>query len=433
MWGLWERIWRGVDEARARHPRLGSLVLLIVRTGRSAGRTRLIGLSAESAFFALLSLPALLLGLVGTLGHLRAVLGAQTVLEIREWILDLATKAVTAEVVSTVVVPLIDDFLRGAQANVLSLTFLVSLWWGSRAMNVFIEAITIAYGLEGLRGYFRQRVLAFVAYLGGLLFALVVLPVLVAGPDLVQELLPVTVGRLNVAYWPVVGGVSVTAVAMLYALVVPVRMPLRRHLPGAVLATLILMLGSALLRVYLGRSFGEVTIYGSLAAPIAILAWFWVVAMAVLAGSLLNAEIDSMWPTSRTAAARAEIAARRHARATRLVERREQAVRRVAERGSEDADEEGDERREEDAEGNGDDEARGCPESGADATVGARPEQAESTAPEAASPEDVVNTVEDTASEEAPGDQESRSPGEDGANESSGTPSEGETGSRDPA
>ncbi|MBB6171351.1 membrane protein [Nocardiopsis mwathae] len=430
---MWERIWRAVDEALSRHPRLSDLVLLIARTGRSATRTRLVGLSAESAFFALLSLPALLLGLVGTLGHLGAVLGTRTVLDIRAWILDLAAKALTGEVVDTVVVPLIDDFLRGAQANVLSLTFLVSLWWGSRAMRVYIEAITIAYGLEGLRGYVRQRALAFVAYLGGLLFALIVLPVLVAGPNLVQDLLPVTAGRLNVAYWPVVGGVSAAAVALLYVLAVPVRTPLWRHLPGAVVATLGLMLGSALLRVYLDRSFGEVTIYGSLAAPIAILAWLWVVSMAVLAGSLLNAEIDSMWPTSRTAEARAEIAARRYARATRLVERHEEALRRVGEAGG--APDGGEER--ERAAGAGGREAPEDTGSQAEQPGRARPE---ADAPDGAPPPSGAGSAAtggERAPEEGPGEPEGPASGPDGTadgtNESRGTSSPGEREPRDPA
>ncbi|NYE46806.1 membrane protein [Spinactinospora alkalitolerans] len=328
-----ERARRAVEEWRSRHPRAGAAVTLAVRTTKSAVRVRIIGLAAESAFFALLSLPALLLGLIGTLGHLRSVLGQGTVLEIRAWILDLATTALTAQTVDRVVAPLVDDFLRGAQGGILSLTFLVSLWSGSRAMNVFIESITIAYGLSEVRGYFRQRALAFIGYLGGLLFALVVLPVLVAGPNLVRDLLPMAGDYLHLAYWPVVGLLSLTCLLALYTLSVPVRTPLWRHLPGSVVAMVVLLLGSVLLRVYLDASFGQVTIYGSLAAPIAILAWFYVMALAVLIGSLLNAEIDAMWPTATTAEARAEIAARRHARATRLVRRHEEALRTVVERG----------------------------------------------------------------------------------------------------
>ncbi|GAA4954229.1 hypothetical protein GCM10023224_44450 [Streptomonospora halophila] len=330
MWGLWTRTLRGAGERvaawRERRPVLSALLLLVGRTVRAIARARVVGLAAESAFFSLLSLPALLLGIVGTLGHLRPVLGGGTVLEVRAWMLDLAATVLTSGTVDSLVAPLVDEFLRGAQGGLLSVTFLVSLWSGSRAMNVFIDAITIAYGLDELRGYLRQRVLALLAYLGGLLFALVVLPVLVAGPDLVHRLLPATVGYLHLLYWPLVCALSTLAVAMLYVLSTPVRTPLWRYLPGTLVAMLVLLAGSALLRVYLDASFGQVTIYGSLAAPIAILVWLWLMALAVLIGSALNAEIDAIWPTPRTAAARAEIAARRHERTRRIVLRREEAL-----------------------------------------------------------------------------------------------------------
>lgn len=311
---------------RERYPMPGALVALLARTVRSISRARVVGLAAESAFFSLLSLPALMLGLVGTLGHMQPLLGRDTVLEIRGWMLDLAASALTSETVDTLVAPLVDEFLQGAQGGLLSVTFLVSLWSGSRAMNVFIDAITIAYGLDELRSYLGRRVLALVSYLGGLLFALLVLPIMVAGPDMVHRLLPATVGYLHLLYWPLVGALSTLAVAMLYMLSTPVHTPLWRYLPGALAAMLILLIGSGALRVYLDASFGQVTIYGSLAAPIAVLVWLWVMALAVLIGSALNAEIDAMWPTPRTASARAEIAARRHERARRMVQRREEAL-----------------------------------------------------------------------------------------------------------
>lgn len=300
--------------------------LLVLRTIRAFARDRVVGLAAESAFFALISLPALLLCLLGALGPLAMVFGEDLVVEIREWMLDLAARILTPDTVASVVEPLVDDFLGGVQGGVLSVTFLVSLWSGSRAMNVFIRSITISYGLDELRGWLGQRLLAFFAYLGGLFFAVLVLPILVAGPDLVHELLPITVGRLNLLYWPLVALMVTAAVTLLYALSVPVRTPLWRHLPGAALATLVLLSGSALLRAYLDASFGQVSIYGSLAAPIAILAWLYVMAIAVLVGSSLNSEIDALWPTVRTAAARADLANRHFERADRIAQRREQAV-----------------------------------------------------------------------------------------------------------
>ena len=330
QWANLERLQEAVRTWPDRHPRSGAAAMLVARTVRSALRVRIIGLAAESAFFSLLSLPSLLLGLVGTLGPLSSVLGHQTVVEIRAWMLDLAATVLTAEAVQTTVEPLVDDFLGGAHGGVLSLTFLVSLWSGSRAMSVFIEAITIAYGLEGMRGYLRRRLLAFVAYLGALLFALVVLPAVVAGPDALRALLPAADTYLHLGYWPLVGLLSLGSIVALYTLSVPVRTSLVRQLPGAIAAVLILLCGTVGLRLYLEASFGQVNLYGPLTAPIIIVIWLYLTALAVLAGSSLNAEIDAMWPVAETARARAELAARRQASAVRLAERHEQALQRIA-------------------------------------------------------------------------------------------------------
>jgi len=51
-----------------------------------------------------------------------------------------------------------------------------------------------------------------------------------------------------------------------------------------------------------------VTVYGSLGAAIAVLAWLYVTALAVLIGAALNAEIDKLWPGEYMARARAEAA-----------------------------------------------------------------------------------------------------------------------------
>src|SRR5690625_7997073 len=100
-------------------------------------------------------------------------------------------------------------------------------------MNVFIRSITIAYGHSELRGWLVERMLAFWSYLGGLLFAVLVLPVLVAGPNMIQQLLPFTTGRLTFVYWPVVGLLVTAALTFLYVVSVPVRTLVWRHLPGA--------------------------------------------------------------------------------------------------------------------------------------------------------------------------------------------------------
>ncbi|MFC9973336.1 YihY/virulence factor BrkB family protein [Spirillospora sp. NPDC127200] len=286
--------------------RAGRVAWELTKGTASAGfRHRVTGLAAEAAFFALLSLPPLVIGLIGTMGHFRGVLGPRTVTEVRTWVIAQAQTVLTGPAVDTVVVPLIDDVIEGGSPDIVSLGFLISLWAGSRATNVYVDTITIAYGLSGLRGVVRTRLRAFFLYLVGLLAMLVVIPLMVAGPALVREALPESAGFVQLFYWPVVVTLSVLFLTLLYHMSVPVRTAWWREAPGAVIALLIWIVGSVTLRLYLAGSLSGVSVYGSLAAAIAVLAWLYVAALAVLIGAALNAEIDRRWPSAGTARARA--------------------------------------------------------------------------------------------------------------------------------
>jgi membrane protein len=274
-------------------------------TAVAAFRHRVTGLAAEAAFFALLSTPPLVIGLIGTMGHFRGLLGPGTVEEVRGWLIERAQEALTGPAVDSVVVPLIDDVIRGGSPDIVSVSFLISLWAGSRATNVYVDTITIAYGLSGIRGVIRTRVRAFLLYLVGLLILIVVLPLLVAGPALVGQALPESASAIPVLYWPIVLTLSILFLALLYHMSVPVRTSWWREVPGAALALLIWILGSVALRLYLAGSLAGVSVYGSLSASIAVLAWLYVAALAVLIGAALNAEIDRRWPSPGTARARA--------------------------------------------------------------------------------------------------------------------------------
>ena len=65
--------------------------------------------------------------------------------------------------------------------------------------------------------------------------------------------------------------------------------------------------GSALLRfVLVGTAKGSTSIYGPLAAPIAVLLWLYLLSIAVLIGAALNAAFDQIWPQKELTSARLE-------------------------------------------------------------------------------------------------------------------------------
>lgn len=278
---------------------------LLKDTVNSCMEYRILGLAAEAAFFTLLSLPPLLLGLIGLLGYVDEWTSTTTVASIEHNILGAAQTVLSQRGVNDFAKPLLADVTTGARPDVISIGFAIALWSGSRAVNVFIDTITVMYGLDGQRGLVKTRMLAFLLYVVALLLGAVVLPLLVVGPDRVVEFIPWGTELISVLYWPLVILLSIAFLTTLYHVSVPARSPWIEDTPGALMALAIWVFGSFLLRIYLTSTVEGPTIYGSLAAPIAVLLWIGISAFAVLVGAAVNAAIDRVWPSVATAAARA--------------------------------------------------------------------------------------------------------------------------------
>ncbi len=267
-------------------------------------RYRVTGLAAEAGFFALLSLPPLVLGLVGSLGYLDGVVGAEVVASVEKRIIDLANQALSSRSVSDVIVPTINKVLNGGRIDLISFSFLLSLWSGSRAVNVYVDTITIMYGLSGRRGIIRTRALSFSLYIVGLVLGIILVPLVLAGPTLVDRAFPQGGHVVAVLYWPLVLLLSIAFIASLYHLSVPAKTSWRRAVPGSILALTMWLGGSFVVRWAISLSVGGPSIYGPLAAPIVIMIWLYVLAISVLIGAALNASVDRLWPVRATAEAR---------------------------------------------------------------------------------------------------------------------------------
>jgi membrane protein len=321
---------------------------LVVSTVGTCMRYRVTGLAAEAAFFALLSLPPLIFGLTGSIGYVVSTFTDQRIGEFRADVVDLARQAFTEDIVDTIIVPTMNDVLSGPRYDVISIGFVLALWSGSRALNVFVDTVTIMYGLGGHRGIVKTRVLSFSLYVLGLVTGIVALPLVVAGPGLVDKALPERLDGLNSLYWPTVVLICVVFTATLYHVSVPVRTSWRYNLPGAVLTLVVWIIGSAVLRWFLTASAGESTsIYGPLATPIAVMIWLYILAIAVLIGAALNAAFDEVWPETGVALARIELMRRLRRSALRARRRRapastETSVEASTEAGLEDGEDPGD-------------------------------------------------------------------------------------------
>ncbi len=282
-------------------------VRLAERTVRDAARDRVPGLAAEATLFTLISLPALLLVVLGSLGYVAARLGPEGADQLDRLVFE-TPRTFLADSTYAAYESVAQQVLSTGRADVVGIGVLLALWTGSRATSRALETLVIAYDIESPRPTWKRRLLALGLTLGALVGAITVLPLLVIGPRLVEQLAPddvasATLSALSGLYWPALGILVLAGLTTFYHVGVPWHTPWLRDLPGAVLAMLLWFLAAAGLRAYLalsalgGDAAGD-AVYRQLGTPIAVVLWLYVSSVALLLGAEFNAEIEKTWPTS---------------------------------------------------------------------------------------------------------------------------------------
>ncbi|WP_245992602.1 YihY/virulence factor BrkB family protein [Prauserella muralis] len=294
----------GEPEPDARLRRKGPLRLM-GRTLSKAWDGNIFSESAEAAFWQTLSLPPLLLGLLGSLGFLGDWFGDAVVREVHDGIIDFSEKVFSGSVVTQIIEPTVNDILTTGKGEIVSVGFLISLWAGSSAMSSFVDAITVAHDQYGVRNEVWQRIFALLLYLVSLILLVVGLPIIAIGPNLLPRFFPMdwrpTIAEwVGILYYPTVGVLLVLALATLYKLALPRKLPWHRGLPGAMLAMVIFLLSSVGLRIYIGWITTTGYTYGALATPIAFLLFTFFIGLAIVGGAYFNAAIQELWPAKMT-------------------------------------------------------------------------------------------------------------------------------------
>jgi membrane protein len=283
------------------------LARLTLETIRVCLRYRVTGLASEAGFFMLLSLPPLVLGLFGGVGYLGRLLGQDIVQQLVDGIRTFSERYVLEGVVTETIVPTVTAVLKDGRFDLISVGFLLSIWSGSRALNVFVDTISIMYGQSGVRGIVRTRALSLTLYFLSLLVGIVVIPLVVIGPECLGPLLPRELPVLTSLDWPVVTVLAGASVATLFHISTPRRTPWLRDVPGGVLTLVIWVLASFVLRSTITASVRDGTsIYGPLSTPIVLLIWLYALAIAVLIGAALNDAIRTLWPVEERPSLRAQ-------------------------------------------------------------------------------------------------------------------------------
>jgi len=178
-------------------------------------------------------------------------------------------------------------------ATVIGLGFaLYSAMGGAKAL---IEALNVAWFETEKRGFLKLNLVALAFTLGAIVLLIVMIGVIAVVPILLEWLPLGGMTETVVAWvrWPIMFGVLLIALAALYYWG-PDKRDAAWHWisPGALLASVGLVVASLLFSWYVANFGNYNKTYGSLGAVIILMTWLWIAAMVVMMGAELNSEAE---------------------------------------------------------------------------------------------------------------------------------------------
>jgi len=188
---------------------------------------------------------------------------------------------------------------KGGAGALLGFGLAAAVWSASGYIGAFMRASNAIYEVPEGRPFWKLRplqvlvTLSMVLLLAALLMSLVVTgPVAKAIGDKVG-LGSTAVTVYQIAKWPIMAGVVLVILAILYYVAPSARLPKIQWLsPGAVVALIIWVIASAAFGFYVANFGSYNKTYGTLGGAISLLVWLWITNLAVLFGQELNAEIE---------------------------------------------------------------------------------------------------------------------------------------------
>ena len=184
-----------------------------------------------------------------------------------------------------------------------ALSILVSLWSANQGTKAVFEGLNIAYDEKDNRSFIQRNAITLLATLLALLTGIVAMALIAVFPAITGMLgLPEGITTLiNYLRWPLLAIIVMAFLAWIYKVAPNRDSPkIRWVTAGTVVATLLWLLGSMLFSLYVDN-FGKFdNTYGSFAAIVVLMLWFFLTAFIILLGGEINSEIEHQTATDTT-------------------------------------------------------------------------------------------------------------------------------------
>jgi membrane protein len=172
---------------------------------------------------------------------------------------------------------------------------LLAIYSSASATKALISGLNIAYDETEKRSFIKLNLIAIILTVGGIIAAALAVGLVAVLPALLERLNVTDKVELllNIVRWPILIGGFVTALAVVYR-----YGPCRNDAlwkwvsPGAIVAGVLWLLGSAVFSIYVSKFASYDKTYGPLGAVVVFMMWLFISALAVLIGAEFNSEME---------------------------------------------------------------------------------------------------------------------------------------------
>ncbi|GAB4202884.1 MAG: YihY/virulence factor BrkB family protein [Coleofasciculaceae cyanobacterium] len=271
------------------------------RTFTRAIQRRLMGLSAEMAYNAILALFPAVLAVLTAIGLFEDSLQSTFSSLVRQ----------LSEVAPHEVVELIRQFkqeiTRTKSTSLFSFSFILAIWTASGAMSAAMNAFDQIHKIppEATRPFWKAKLISLGLTIGSILFSVLACFLVFISDWLIKMVVAqsgasilLTLWRL--LSWPLALGIIATACAFIYRFG-PSRWTRGTPImPGAVVAATSWAIVSALFRLYVANFGNYNKVYGAVGAVIVLQLWLYMTSLVLLLGEQLNVTVGEAMQQGRT-------------------------------------------------------------------------------------------------------------------------------------
>lgn len=177
----------------------------------------------------------------------------------------------------------------------LLVSFVLTFWSSATGSKSVLSAVNVAYDVTEQRPFLQFQAIGLAMTLVAVMCAVLAISVLLLLPPAINFLGLASHGGglIHAAGLAMLIAFFFVAISLLYRFGPSRPKPPRRRItPGAALATVLWLIASELLSLYVSQIGAFGATYGSLGAAVGVMLWFYVSAYAVLLGAELNARLE---------------------------------------------------------------------------------------------------------------------------------------------